>query len=255
MCSKCGNSRRPQTHLKENLIGKTFGKLTVIKPQNEKWLCQCSCGNTTLVSRSELTRKDGKATISCGCSRLIFKVGDVINNRKIIALKGTDEHSYSYGHYYRVKCLLCNREYDSLSTGLLNGKSCGCIQSIGNKKIQELLQQNNIPYKVEYIFKELPKKRFDFCILDKYYTTPIRLIEFDGEQHFLENVKNSGWNTIEHYNKVIESDKQKNDFAIKMKIPLVRTPYWERYNLNLEMILGDIYLIPKIKYYEKEDSL
>ncbi len=58
----------------EDLVGKTFGKLTVVKQlplepgkkMGRKWLCRCECGNTT-----ELYTKTLKAGIikSCGCSK------------------------------------------------------------------------------------------------------------------------------------------------------------------------------------------
>ena len=53
-----------------NLIGQTFGRLTVIdkcKVNNRFcWLCQCSCGNITKVETYGL--KSGR-TQSCGCYR------------------------------------------------------------------------------------------------------------------------------------------------------------------------------------------
>lgn len=59
-----------------DLTGRRFGKLTVIKRaydyirpsgQHEiQWLCQCDCGNTTVVHRSSLLSGDTK---SCGCLR------------------------------------------------------------------------------------------------------------------------------------------------------------------------------------------
>jgi hypothetical protein len=50
-------------------IGKIYGQLTVKEyyPSSKKghhWLCECSCGNTTVVSTSRLHSGD---TISCGC--------------------------------------------------------------------------------------------------------------------------------------------------------------------------------------------
>lgn len=53
-----------------NLIGKRFGRLTVIKQQgknkwrNYMWLCKCDCGNEHLVAGGKLIQ--GKVT-SCGC--------------------------------------------------------------------------------------------------------------------------------------------------------------------------------------------
>lgn len=56
-----------------NLVGKQFGRLTVIKDSGKRetsggvlWECQCSCGNIVYVSTSNLTRPNG-STISCGC--------------------------------------------------------------------------------------------------------------------------------------------------------------------------------------------
>lgn len=57
---------------KENLIGKRFGKLTVMSLDSEKteqkgrtfWLCQCDCGNTKSIYHTCLT---SGYTKSCGC--------------------------------------------------------------------------------------------------------------------------------------------------------------------------------------------
>ena len=58
---------------KESLIGKKFGRLTVLsyagdehigKDHNSRWICLCDCGNTTMVGSGKL--KSGH-TKSCGC--------------------------------------------------------------------------------------------------------------------------------------------------------------------------------------------
>ena len=58
----------------QNLIGKTFGHLTVIKKSKERgtqneymWVCRCDCGKTTIVRTSSLNNGD---TTSCGHVRL-----------------------------------------------------------------------------------------------------------------------------------------------------------------------------------------
>lgn len=54
----------------ENLIGKVFGRLTVVdtyprgKQGHVQWVCACSCGSSTVVTSSNL--KHGKVQ-SCGC--------------------------------------------------------------------------------------------------------------------------------------------------------------------------------------------
>ena len=57
---------------RKNLTGKIFERLTVLKfipdkTTQTRWECQCSCGNTTIVTTSQLN--SGK-TKSCGCFRV-----------------------------------------------------------------------------------------------------------------------------------------------------------------------------------------
>ncbi len=54
------------------IVGKTFGRLTVIesignnKHNHKLWLCKCSCGNEKITTTSSLTNN---ITMSCGCYR------------------------------------------------------------------------------------------------------------------------------------------------------------------------------------------
>lgn len=53
--------------LKEDLTGRTFGNLTVLRYVSKgRWLCQCTCGNQKIVAGHNL--KIG-TTKSCGCWR------------------------------------------------------------------------------------------------------------------------------------------------------------------------------------------
>ena len=59
----------------KDLVGKTFGRLTVKSDSKKRdssggiiWECECSCGNVTYVSTSNLTRPK-ESTISCGCAK------------------------------------------------------------------------------------------------------------------------------------------------------------------------------------------
>lgn len=132
------------------------------------------------------------------------------------------------------------REYEALGQTIDNTISCGCQRSIGEFNIINILNKNNIQYQKEYVFKN-SKYRFDFALLkdDK----PYRLIEFDGEQHYENNIKNSGWNTYEKYEYTLQNDIAKNKLAKEYNIPLVRIPYWERDNITLDLLLKNKYLI------------
>jgi hypothetical protein len=67
----------------------------------------------------------------------------------------------------------------------------------------------------------------------------VRLIEFDGIQHYQEIQFFSQRNLSQTQ----EADNFKNEYALSHTIPLVRIPYWERDNITLEMIMGSQYEI------------
>lgn len=243
-CHQCGNSRKPQINLTENIIGKKYNHLTVLEKSEKRiggkigYKCQCDCEKKTIlyVSKTDL---ENNHTTSCGCARRKYKIGDIISNKQIIGYIGSKNNNGHY--YYKVKCLLCGREYEALGQTLEKTVGCGCQKSIGEFNIIQILQQNNIKYYKEYCFPN-SLLRFDFALLDKDNNI-YRLIEFDGEQHYEQNIKNSGWNTYEKYQYTLKNDLKKNQIAKDNNIPLVRIPYWERDNITLKLLLGDKYLI------------
>lgn len=243
-CHACGNSRKPRTNLTENIIGKKFNHLTVLEKTNIrvsgkiKYKCQCDCEKKSIVYVSRTDLING-STKSCGCTKRKYKIDDIISNKKIIGYVGSKNNNGHY--YYKVKCLLCGREYEALGQTLEKTIGCGCQKSIGEFNIIQILQQNNIKYYKEYCFPN-SLLRFDFALLDKDNNI-YRLIEFDGEQHYEQNIKNSGWNTYEKYQYTLKNDLKKNQIARDNNIPLVRIPYWERDNITLKLLLEDKYLI------------
>ena len=243
-CHQCGSNRKPQTQLTEDIIGKKFNHLTVVEKTERRaggkilYKCICDCEKQTeiYVSRSDLQRGH---TVSCGCAKRKYSIGDVINNREIINYVGS---KYNDGHYYyKCKCLMCGREYEALGQTLEKTIGCGCQKSIGEYNIIQILNQNKVSYIKEYCFPN-SKLRYDFAILDENKKI-IRLIEFDGEQHYENNIKNSGWNTYQKYQHTLENDLIKNNIAKENNIPLVRIPYWERDNISLELLFNNKYLI------------
>lgn len=243
-CHQCGNSRKPQINLTENIIGKKYNHLTVLEKSEKRiggkigYKCQCDCEKKTIlyVSKTDL---ENNHTTSCGCTRRKYKINDIISNKQIIGYIGSKNNNGHY--YYKVKCLLCGREYEAIGQTLEKTVGCGCQKSIGEFNIIQILQQNNIKYYKEYCFPN-SLLRFDFALLDKDNNI-YRLIEFDGEQHYEQNIKNSGWNTYEKYQYTLKNDLKKNQIAKDNNIPLVRIPYWERDNITLKLLLEDKYLI------------
>lgn len=254
----CGCVKKEQQQLKiqgknnkfNYLVGKRFGKLVVEERTNERinnsivWKCKCDCGNYKNVPTHLLTNGHTK---SCGCLNREIRWYDITNQRfgKLIALYPNEEKTIAKKRdiIWHCKCD-CGEECDVSGYSLRKGltRSCGCANaiSIGEAQIKEILLKNNILFKKEYNPKDLNRLRFDFAIIDKNDKEKIlRLIEFDGEQHY----KNHYWNSNEPLEERQKRDFLKNEYALNHNIPLVRIPYWERDNITLEMLLGDKYLI------------
>lgn len=136
-----------------DIIGKTFGKLTVIKflglkkytcnlsngktklTHKAMYLCKCTCGNDNYITdRYSLTRTDGKGNKSCGTCAQRDILGKTFGDLTVIEFIG---YKNSSDCYYRCRCK-CGGETESRRSHLLSGesKSCGlCVQNfmIGKK--------------------------------------------------------------------------------------------------------------------------
>ena len=230
------------------MVGKRFGKLVVESRTDERvngsvvWKCKCDCGGYKNVPTHLLTSNH---TQSCGCLIREIQGNDISNQRfgKLVVLYPCD-YKRASSIIWHCKCD-CGNECDVESYSLRKGftQSCGCISSsIGETNIQTILQANSIKYKKEYTVKEIGNLRFDFALLENEKI--VRLIEFDGIQHFTS--RSGVWNdTKDDLQKRQERDNRKNKWALDNNIPLVRIPYWERDKITLDMIMGEQYLINK----------
>lgn len=126
-----------------DVTGQRFGRLTVIEkaetPKTVKdiytkyWLCQCDCGESSVVSIYSLTNPNG--TTSCGCSRL--KYGDLTGQRfeRLVVLKEAQPNGKMF--YKNEKFWLCQCDCGNTKVfrqGVLtkrkgNTVSCGCAQT------------------------------------------------------------------------------------------------------------------------------
>lgn len=82
--------------------------------------------------------------------------------------------------------------------------------------------------------------RFDFAIINDDQTVE-RLIEYDGEQHYLDKT-NEFWKR-DNLTQRQAKDSLKNIYCNSHGLKLVRIPYWEKNNISLNMLMGDQYLI------------
>lgn len=248
----------------ENLIGHRFTKLTVLFPvyvekrikRKGYWLCKCDCGNY-IVCRADCLKN--KHIQSCGC----MTIEGVYNKSKAIASQmigkrfgklvvnefvgyKTDNRGIGKA-IYRCTCDCGNDDFIVIGNSLTSNAtlSCGCLtRSIGEENIEKILKENNIAFKSEYVFLDLYScknghPRYDFAILDDN-NIPIRLIEFDGEQHE-HPVEIFGGEEMFKIRQ--ENDKLKNEYALSHNIPLVRIPYLLRNSVTIEDLMNDKYLI------------
>ena len=152
-------------------------------------------------------------------------------------------------HCSYCKCLLCGKEnVKKFDNQLINGNtsSCGCLCSLGEQKIKQLLSENNISFKHDSAYDLLTKEtgrrlRFDFILLDQNDNV-VRFIEFDGKQHF-EGFSGGVWENEEDFQNISERDNLKNNFCISHNIPLVRIPYSKLKTLQIEDLLSNKYVI------------
>lgn len=221
-----------------DLVGQRFGKLVVIEKadvvnRQYYWWCQCDCGKIIRVLGNSL--KTGK-TKTCGCEHS-KKLENLANQKfgKLTALEPLYKNDRVYWH---CQCE-CGNFSNVLASHLKSGRtqSCGCINySIGEKNIENLLQENNINYIKEYKFQDFNQYRYDFYLPDLN-----KLIEFDGKQHYFEC--GGSWDKNDNLQQRQNRDKIKNQYAISHNINLIRIPYWKRDSITIEMLLGNEYQI------------
>lgn len=235
------------------LIDRTLWRLQG-KRKRTTWLCICDCGNFTTVVVKDL--KSG-STRSCGCLREEYRknkagksnLKEILPGAKFGYLTVLERTKTSnHGYYYLCECE-CGSKTEILGYSLTSGNtiSCGCIKSKGEEKIAKILSQNNIIFEREKTFescKDKNKLRFDFFI-------PVlnRLIEYDGIQHFKKT--NTCFDRIPLEERR-RKDNIKTSYAFKNGYSLIRIPYTELDNIDLEMILGDKFLVKEL---EKENEI
>jgi hypothetical protein len=85
----------------DDLVGRIFGRLRVIafdhmdKNSNSYWLCECECGNQSIVRRGHLLSGD---TVSCGCNLVDF-------NKKTHTAHGmSNKHMYRSWYSMKHRC-------------------------------------------------------------------------------------------------------------------------------------------------------
>ena len=216
-----------------------------------QWKCKCNCGKEIIVKGNNLRSGNTK---SCGClaTELIIQrninsgkeiqIGDRFGKLTVIADLGMRKQQ-SRDKNWRWSLCQCDCGSDPIEVPndfLKNGhkKSCGCICSVGEETIKQILKENNINYIQEYTFEDLKNLntnkpyRFDFAIFKENKLA--YLIEFDGRQHY--SGPENGWKQSRTLEEIQQADNIKNQYCIDNKIILKRIPYFQLSQVNLETI-------------------
>lgn len=229
-----GSSRSCGCLKKQDLVGKVFGRLTVLdyaysKNGSRYWKCQCECGNITYVTTKSLNNGN---TQSCGClhhdtiRKINIETKSKINQASIIGktfdfLTVLEQVPSEQGKtYYLCKCNNCGNvkkiAYSDLASDRVH--ACGCLNSWGEAQLRSILDKYNIKYISQFSFEDLYSNkhyplRFDFAILNNDNKVT-GLIEFQGEQHTRIS---SNW----HTEQLVQHDKMKKEYCETHHFPLM----------------------------------
>ncbi|MBO7695553.1 MAG: hypothetical protein J6T10_23240 [Methanobrevibacter sp.] len=246
-CKKCSN---PAT----NLAGKIINNIKIIDQnftygKNKKnthayWNGICPfCQNIAVFRSAELIQGRVKSCQQCANNSFIDETGNRYGKLTITRYLGKKNNN----SYWEAICD-CGNIIAVVPNELRRRKhawSCGCEnRSNGEILIRQILKDNNINFKEQVTFKDFTsatKKRYayDFGIYNSNNEL-IRLIEFDGKQHFYPIEFFGG---EEELKETQRRDQLKNNYAKAHNIPLIRIPYTEINKITIDYLLKDKYLI------------
>lgn len=240
-CSDCPKQTQP---LKNSLVDKVFGRLTVLERAPNKitpggqskvqYKCKCDCGNETMVLATHLSSGH---TTSCGClqkeiaSKLFSSENLIGKTYGKLTVIGLAEEQKKGHQVWKCKCECGN--YADVTTQALNAgqrKSCGCLVSEAEWSMSNILKGNNINFVPQYKIPECSHIRplpFDFAVLDDEKQL-VMLIELQGQQHY------------QPYTFCSESkEQQKENFEYRQKLDLIKKTYCENNKIPLLIIKYD----------------
>ena len=228
--------------MSKNLVGQRFGYLTVLEATNERsggsiiWKCICDCGKECYIPTSNLSRKH---TQSCGCKTAAL-IGEALHldllNKKFNQLTVIKKLSVKNQETWWLCECDCGNKIEVAGWQLTTGHvgSCGCLKSKGELKIKQLFTEANISFTTQASFDGCVsptghKLKFDFFVNNSY------LIEFDGEQHYLQ-IPNARY-TKEQLEKIRLYDSIKDEWCKANNIPLLRIKYDKLSTLSLDDLI------------------
>lgn len=190
---------------------------------NDVTVKNLKCGHT-------YTANAGNILMGSGCP-ICHGMKDTEGFKELVESKYPGEYTI-LGEYINnttpilVRHNKCGKEWEVSPKTILRHYTCRfCNKSLGEHLVEEFLISHGVDYQCQYTFDDCRKEKklpFDFAV---FINGEIRLIEFDGSQHFAGHSRQ--WNTPEHFSKTVLNDQYKNAYCAYHKIPLLRIPYWK----------------------------
>ena len=233
--SSCGCGRKDYIikSCGKDIVGQRFGRLLVLdilwEEDPPKVRCLCDCGKVVILIKKDVQSGHTK---SCGCLKSeIFKelnnvdYTNIISDYGIIIRRKVRKNDKGQS-LWECECF-CGKIFIDIPARIMNGhvRSCGCLkQSAREMLIENFLKDNNIQYIPQYSFPDLKSNKnyvlhFDFAI---FVNNIIKLIEYDGEQHFYPIDFFGG---EECFKEAKERDILKNEYCKRNNINLLRLNY------------------------------
>ena len=242
-------------HNYSNEVGKKYKTITVLRRASKEetpwkshetpYCVKCNnCGREWVARKSALFRGCMYCEHPNGGGRGNFnknKIGRRFGFLTVIDYDSQHFEDGNHGHvFWKCKCD-CGNEISVRWDHLLGRShshtiSCGCYtKSAGELKIEQILDKNKINFQEQYIIPELSQfLKFDFAIFNNNDNL-IKLIEYDGKQHFEPVEKFGGEEKLKIQQ---ERDNRKNKYCKEHNIPLLRIPYWDFNKINIDLLMS-----------------
>lgn len=234
------------------------GRAPNLIPSQSRVICHCKCGNYTVITYGAFKRGSTK---SCGCyaielhKKLMSEIGKKPKSKDY---SNEDNLFYDFvrplnvyknrSRVWEIKCKACGRIYQEIPAMLVSetrrrgNNPCECWQKVskGIKKIEGILTKENHSFSQEYKFTDCLSSKGNSMKFD-FWVDNSCLIEYDGEQHFIETTwhGNENLNSKDRLIEQQEYDAIKNEWCLKNRIPLIRIPYTHYKDITIEDLVPE----------------
>ena len=246
-CKYCAGKGKTTEDLLNRVKNDTYEIISDFIGTNNPISCECKiCNNKWTTTPSALYQ-------NCGCPKCgNIKKGlskRMSHSEFIQRLSKINNNIIILGQYQtlktpiKCKCRLCEYEWEGRPDNLLyEHVHCpNCTSGKNEKILGELLKTQHLGTIKRHVrFNDCKYKHtleFDYVIYD-VDDNILFICEYDGEQHFRPiNFSGRGEEYSQKQFEIIKiRDQIKNEYCINNKIPLIRVPYWEKYNMESFLI-------------------